>query len=337
MVLVSAGIFFKHGKPSHHSDGVIRMIGSSTTPNEWELANALSGRDLFKEFNVPVEIIPGGSFAGWNGMMAILANKLDLSGGGWVGWINVRARGGKIKAVSPGWQLPRDRQSGILVLEDSGIRSIKDLVGKTVAVNILGLTGDYTLQLLLKKNGVSSEKVQILPIPTENQEQSLRSKQVDAVADTMCGGLSFDRTLAHGGVRLLPRSGNRDVQGENVATGMGFSEEFIAAYPDTVRNYVAATEKARDIIWDAYQKDPEHVRKAYEEISKAKGGNPANAKYFSPGFTPDHRIIQKSDVQWWIDLLVSEGKLKPGQIKAEDIYTNEFNPKYHITTKGEIQ
>jgi ABC-type nitrate/sulfonate/bicarbonate transport system substrate-binding protein len=245
-----------------------------------------------------------------------------------VGGTTVRARGGKIKAVHPGWMLPSDKKDGILVLSSSKIHSIKDLEGKTVGVNILGLTGEYTLRLLLKKYGVPEDKVQILPVPTNNQEQALRSGQLDAVADTMCGGASFERALDHGGVRLIQNSGNRDVQGENVATGTGFREEFIEKHPEQVRRFVEASEKARDIIWAEYKKDPARVRKAYAEVSKRKGGNPQLAKYYSPGFSPDHRYIKASDVQWWIDLLVAQGKLKPGQIKASDIYTNEFNPSY---------
>jgi hypothetical protein len=33
-----------------------------------------------------------------------------------------------------------------------------------------------------------------------------------------------------------------------------------------------------------------------------------------------------AQVQWWIDLLVREGKLKPGQIQARDVWTNAYNP-----------
>ena len=33
-------------------------------------------------------------------------------------------------------------------------------------------------------------------------------------------------------------------------------------------------------------------------------------------------------MQWWIDAMVEQGQLKPGQIKASDIYTNEYNPYY---------
>ena len=336
-MVILAGLAGCKASPEQDS-GVIR-ITISTVPNEWELADELSGRDVLKESGLNYEMVPSLDSSGLNGMMAILGGKLDIAGGGWVGWINVRARGGKIKAVLPGYALPEDKKSGILVLKDSNIYSIKDLKGKTVAVNILGLTGEYTLRLLLKKYGVPEDSVPIIPVPTNNQEQALRSHQLDAVADTMCGGTSFDRALDHGGVRLLPNSGNRDVQGENVATGTGFREEFIEKHPDQVKRFVEANEEARDIIWENYTKDSERVRRAYAAIAKRKGGNAELAKYYSPGFSPDHRFIKDSDVQWWIDLLVSQGKLKPGQITASDIYTNKFNPSYTKIKKhkGEIQ
>lgn len=325
-------------KASPKQDSGVIKITISTSPNEWELANELSGRDVLKESGLKYEFVPSLDSSGMNGMMAILGGKLDIAGGGWVGWINVRARGGKIKAVLPGFALPKDKKSGILVLKDSNIHGIKDLKGKTVGVNILGLTGEYTLRLLLKKYGVPGDSVTIIPVPTNNQEQALRSKQLDAIADTMCGGTAFDRALDHGGIRLLPNSGNREVQGENVATGTGFREEFIEKYPDQVRRFAAAHENARDIIWENYKKDPERVRSAYAAIAKRKGGNPDLAKYYSPGFSPDHRYIKDSDVQWWIDLLVAQGKLKPGQIKSSDIYINEFNPSYKKEkNKGEQQ
>lgn len=329
VIVSAAGLHLKKHVKSGADDGAIRMsMPTSTTPNDWEIAEALSGRDVFKEAGFKPKYVPSIDTSGMNGMMVILSGKMDIASGGWVGWINVRARGGRIKAVLPGSIYHKDRKCGLLVLENSNIYSVRDLAGKTVAVNMLGLTGDYTLRLLLKKHGVPENKVQIIPVPSASQEQALRSKQIDAIADTLSGGSLFERTLDRGGIRLIPNTGNRDVQGDSAGTGTGFTEDFIKSHPDQVRRYVAAVIKMRDIILEYYQKDPEHVRKVYAEIAKKKDGNPALAKYYSPGFSSEHSTIRDSDVQWWIDLLVSEGKLKPGQIKPGDVYTNEFNPHY---------
>ena len=40
-----------------------------------------------------------------------------------------------------------------------------------------------------------------------------------------------------------------------------------------------------------------------------------------------HGLIPGDEqVQWWIDLLVREGRLRKDQIQASDVYTNTFNP-----------
>ena len=37
-------------------------------------------------------------------------------------------------------------------------------------------------------------------------------------------------------------------------------------------------------------------------------------------------MITPSEYDVWIDWLVKNGELKEGQVKAEDLYTNEYNP-----------
>jgi ABC-type nitrate/sulfonate/bicarbonate transport system substrate-binding protein len=308
---------------------VIKTVDTATTQNNWDLVAKLTGRDVLKEERVKLELVPGISDVGPR-FQALLAGQYDVEGAAWVGWINVIAKGVKIKAVSSSFAITKEMngRSGILVLENSGIRTIKDLKGKTIAINILGMDADYSVKLMLQKNGLTPNDVQILAVPDANEEQVLRTKQVDAAAGTTRGGPWFDLALERGGVRIIPGTGNYEVNGQ-IATlsGTGFREDFIQAHPDIVRRYVTAVEKAKRIIWDAFQKNPARVREVYAEIAQEKGGNPKLAKYYTP-VSPDATIIKDSDIQYWIDALVSMGKLKQDQIKPSDIYTNEFNPFY---------
>jgi ABC-type nitrate/sulfonate/bicarbonate transport system substrate-binding protein len=309
----------------------IKVSRIATSPTEWELVSALTGRDILKEEGVKIQEIYGGS-AGWLFMLILLNGDVDVSGGGWPGWINARARGGKIKAVLSGsssYHFWPGRQAGLLVLENSSIHSVKDLEGKTIAVNLLGLTGDYVVRTLLKKNGVALNKVQIIAVPSENQEQVLRSKQVDAIADTMSGGPNFQRMLDRGGIRVIPGTGKYEVLGCDETIGTGFREEFIEKHPETVRRYVSAVEKARRILWDEFKKDPVRVIAIHAKLVKEKGGNPELSKYYLPPIhLPDYEFITGNEARLWIKVMESEGQLKPGQVKAEDVYTNEFNPFY---------
>jgi ABC-type nitrate/sulfonate/bicarbonate transport system substrate-binding protein len=105
---------------------------------------------------------------------------------------------------------------------------------------------------------------------------------------------------------------------------VGFRDDFIQAHPDMVRRYVTAVEIAKRIIWDSFQKDPKHVRDIYAQILKDKGGNSLLAKFFLP-VSPDSTFIKDSDIQFWIDLLVAQGKLQLGQIHPSDVYTNDYD------------
>jgi ABC-type nitrate/sulfonate/bicarbonate transport system substrate-binding protein len=281
-----------------------------------------------QEEGVKIQLVPGLGGVGPR-FQALLAGQLDIEGAFWVGWINVIARGGQIKAVDSTLAITKEMngRSGILVLENSPIRSISDLRGKSIAVNILGMDADYSIQMMLQKNGVSYNQVQLLQVPMENEEQALRSKQVDAIAGTTNGGSWFDLALDRGGVRIIPGTSHYETNKGQVDTlaGDGFRVDFIKAHPDAVRHYVTAVEKAKRIIWESFQKDPGRVRQVYADIAREKGGNPLLGKFFQP-ISPDATVIQDRDIQFWIDVLVEKGLLKPGQIKPSDIYTNEFNP-----------
>jgi ABC-type nitrate/sulfonate/bicarbonate transport system substrate-binding protein len=323
VLAVGPGCFLTKFKPAKSDLVEIRILGS-TAPTEWEIANKLSGTDIFEKEHVKVKIIPGSAASGPR-FQALLTGNLDVEGGAWIGWINIRGRGGKIKAVINGGLQTKDRKAGIMVLENSPIHSVKDLVGKTIAVNTLGLTAEYTIKEILRRNGLSLNQVQLVAVPTENQEQVLRTKQVDAAADVTCSATWIDMAFDRGGVRLLPETSNYSVRGENASTGTGFREDFIKDHPQQVKGFVAALEKTRRYVWDEFQKNPQVVRKAYAEIAEAKGGNPKLAKFYIPS-EPDYNFNMDRDVQWWIDALVADGKVKPGVVKAADVYTDEFNP-----------
>lgn len=329
VVIVTAGLFL-HTKGKQVSEGVIiRVSDSSTTPDDWDIVLKLTGRDILKEEGVNLKKIPG-NFGKAPPFQALLTAQFDVESRAWVGWPNVIARGAKIKAVfSPGTVTKElIGRSGVLVLEKSGVRAIKDLKGKAIAVNVLGLAAEYTIKLLLKKNGISPDQVQLVQVPIENEEQALRTKQVDAAVGSMNGGTWFDLAMERGGVCIIPGTGPYEINGQDSSwMGTGFREDFISLHPDAVRQYVTAVVKAKQIIWDYFKKNPGHVREVYAEIAREKGGNPKLAKYYLP-LPPKTTLIKDSDIQYWINVLVSVGQLKNGQIRPADIYTNEFNPFY---------
>jgi ABC-type nitrate/sulfonate/bicarbonate transport system substrate-binding protein len=330
VLAIVAGVFFLSAKKQPISkDVVIKVSDSSTTPDDWDIVFKLTGRDILKEEGVKLKRIPGTS-GNTPPFQALLTGQYDVESRAWVGWPNVIARGAKIRAVfSPGTVTKElIGRSGVLVLETSGIKTVKDLKGKTIAINVFGLAAEYTIKLLLEKNGISPDQVQLVQVPIENEEQALRTKQVDAAVGSMNGGTWFDLAMERGGVFIIPGTGPYEINGQDSSwMGTGFRQDFISLHPEAVRRYVAAVIKAKQIIWDYFKKNPEHVWEVYAEIAREKGGNPKLAKYYLP-LPPETTLIKDPDIQYWINVLVSVGQLKKGQIRPVDVYTNEFNPFY---------
>jgi ABC-type nitrate/sulfonate/bicarbonate transport system substrate-binding protein len=331
LIAAGLGLLFSKGTRQPEKNVSIRVTDSSA-PNSYELVKRLTGRDILKEEGVritPITIQGGGG--GTVTMQALLANNIDVAGGSISIWVNAISKGAKVKLLLPGSVTEQAEHSGLLVLDESNIRTIKDLVGKKIAVNVLGAEADFIIRTFLKQNGLTINQVELVVVPAENQEQVLRSHQVDAIAWTTSGGNQFDRTVDRGGVRRIPGTSSFETRGglSLLTTSEGFRETFIREHPDAVRRYLKAVDSARRIVWSEYQKDPDRVRKAYAEISEAKGANSALAKYYRvPRWTPDNQFISDRDIQFWIEKFTEDGNLKPGQIKPSDIYTNEFNPLY---------
>ncbi|GAM10279.1 alkanesulfonate transporter substrate-binding subunit [Geobacter sp. OR-1] len=332
-VAIAGGGWFLTSKESHAEKEVAIKVGeSTTTPNSFELAQKLTGRDILKEEEVSLERIPiQGGGGGTVTMQALLAGNIDVAGGSISVWVNAISKGAKVKLLFPGSATEKPEHSGLLVLEESNIHTIKDLVGKKIAVNVLGAEADFIIRTFLKQNCLSINQVELVVVPAENQEQVLRSRQADAVAWTTSGGAQFDRALDKGGVRRIPGTSSFETRGNLplLTTSEGFREEFIKEHPGAVRKYLKAVDAARYIVWGEYQKNPDRVRAVYAEITEAKGGNPEQANYYrGPRWSPENQFIADRDIQFWIEKFTETGILKPGQIKPSDIYTNEFNPKY---------
>ena len=75
---------------------------------------------------------------------------------------------------------------------------------------------------------------------------------------------------------------------------------------------------------------PDEARKLVAQILKKRGEDPGGAVYW-PGYgLPQHALYKDHDTKFWLDVLVREGKLKPGQLSPEDVATNKFNSEAEL-------
>lgn len=230
----------------------------------------------------------------------------------------------KLKSVVGSYGSDENTFIGAYVLEDSSIKSPKDFIGKKVGVNILGAHAEFVIKDYLRQGGLTEkeiEEVTLVTIPASNAEQALRNHQIDVV---LFGGISKDRALESGGIVEI----FKDIEvfgGEFTAGDYFFTEEYIEKNPNTVKQFVEGVSKA--IEW-AKTTPKEEVIARYEEIinKRDRKETTENLKYWkSTGIAETGGVITPSEYDVWIDWLVKNGELKEGQVKAEDLYTNEFN------------
>jgi NitT/TauT family transport system substrate-binding protein len=78
---------------------------------------------------------------------------------------------------------PHTPDSGsVQVQKDSDIHTLKDLIGKKVAVSALHSQNTVALQTLMTQQGIPLDQITWVEIPFPSQADLLRTKQVDAVA-----------------------------------------------------------------------------------------------------------------------------------------------------------
>ncbi len=235
--------------------------------------------------------------------------------------INVATKGAPIRAVM---SITSSSPYAIGVRADAGVKTLKDLEGKTIAT----APGEAGLQLLpavWKANGVDGDKVRILRVEGAGKNVAVAEKRVEAL---MAGLDNQSITLPRQGVPLL-NFGYAAFGVNTVGLQIHTHDDTIRNNPDLVRRFVKATVRA----FEAAMADPAASVRAGQKVktdletdlsleqlkvgislmpSKASQGKPVG--YMAP--------------QDWTDtlqLMKQYMGLETNQ-KAEDFYTNQFVP-----------
>lgn len=297
-------------------------------PNETggfvKLALIADEKGFFEEEGIKIEWTGKPAGGGPGALASIAGGSNDVGSAAVSAIINSISRGVKVKAIAPEYELYEETCSKWYVLENSSIKTAKDLVGKKISVNTLKAAQEYSIREYLSQNGVPFD-VQLVVVDTGKlgnpflPEAMLRKGEVDAIA---ASEVPEWKLLQTGGVRVL----FTDYQVWGRASGKPayvVSQEFMKKNPDAVRRYVTALAKAADYT----NAHPEEALKI--DIKRNyPTTDPETAKHINPRYYPEHALISEEQVKLWIDRMVKYGDIKEGQIKPSDIYTNEFNPYF---------
>lgn len=233
-------------------------------------------------------------------------------------------KGVKIKGVVTSYGSTNDNYIGFFTKKGSEIKEAKDLIGKKIAVNILGAHLELAIQEYLYNGGLTKEEVkqvELITLPTINAEQSLLNGQVDVVG---LSSIFRDKAIENGDVELL----FTDTEAFNAEYNAGsyfFKEDFIKDNEGAIKDFTAGVAKAFD--WTA-SNDREVVIERLEKIMTERNlKEPVeNLKYWkNSSVSSNGGIIRDSDYERWIAGLKRAGDLTE-DLDTKTMFTNKYNP-----------
>jgi len=294
---------------------VIRYLNDRGYVPPFEIADALG---LLEGTGVRLKL-EGYSPGGPKSLAALNSGAVDVAGAATPAIINAIADGAGILCVIPRAGVTKDVNSKFFVLADSPISRAEDLKGRSIAVNALGAHLDYTIREYLRLHGLNGDDVKLVKVPGSQLDQALRQRQADVAAVGVWQAPIASKIAAEGGVRVLFT--DHDVLGDIVLASNAMKRTFIDRHPQAVRAFATASAKAVD--WVAAH--PGEARRLVAQLLKKRGEDPAGAADWSGYGLREHALYEDHDTQFWLDLLVRAGKLKPGQFSPDDIATNKYN------------
>jgi ABC-type nitrate/sulfonate/bicarbonate transport system substrate-binding protein len=297
----------------------IRYQSGAGTISPLELADALGYLG-----NLEIQSV-GSVTGGPESIQAVATGQADISSIAFDGSIaKAIGAGANVKAVIGAYGSNEQSYAALYTLDDSPIKTAKDLVGKKVGVNTLGANEEAFMKLWLKQEGLSADEigqVQFVVIPPVNAEEALREKQLDGV---VLGGALAELAVSNGGV--TPIAKDIDVLGDYTGNSLVMNNDFIASNPKTTATLVAGLAKA--VAW--LQTTPRAQVITEAEKVAADRGRPEDKEslkfWKSQGVANKGGVIEPKEFTTWIKLQEEEGELEPGQVTLADAYTDDFNP-----------
>lgn len=243
-----------------------------------------------------------------------------LSDGGSV--IGGASKGAPVRSIMA---ITNSSPYALTVREDSGVKTLKDLEGKTIA-SAPGEAGLLLLPAFLRKNGVDGDKVRILRVEGAGKMVAFAEKRADGL---MAGLDNQSITLRAQGIKTIDY-GYAAYGLNTVGLTIHTHHDTIKSNPDMIRRFVRATQKA----FQAAIAEPEASiaagRKVKPDLDPALGleqlkvglslmASPASKDLPLGQFAPQDWIDTVELMKTYQDLQTT--------MKPEEFYTNSFVSK----------
>ena len=273
---------------------------------------------LYKKAGLDVTIVKGQG----SGVTAqlVASGKADIAYADALAVMQLIAKGAPMKVVSTIYQ---SNPNAVTVLTTSGIKSIPELKGRSVAVPT-GQSQTAMIPILFRANGLAESDVNLVNMPGNAMIASLLQKQVDA----MLGSLdNYDLIFRQRGVDVLSLP-FADHGVATVSTSIIASDAALAQRGDIVRKFIQASLEG----WDAAIKRPDDAIKALVQTFPTDTEPPRNLGELKAAISlmckNGAKFVGKAEAEAWTRT-VSVAQQVLGlstSVPASAYYTHEYLP-----------
>ena len=232
-------------------------IGYAPGP-DWTAAYIAKEYKLFEKHGLDVEMTLMPSVPAITA--GLLSNSIDIGTLGIMSIVLSQDAGLPVTIVSAAMVVPTGVRVGMVGRQNSGIKTAKDLAGKTVAVIALRSNLDIMINSWLVDNGVDLNSVKYIEASQTQMPELLKSGQVDAA---ILSDPAYQRALSQ--ASAYPLRDIWDGAPDGVpATAYLSSKEWAASHADTIARFRDALREASAIA----KSDDMAVRKAIAKYNK---------------------------------------------------------------------
>jgi ABC-type nitrate/sulfonate/bicarbonate transport system substrate-binding protein len=270
---------------------------------------------LYKKYNLDVEFVTQVA-QGAAGMPAIVSGQVQtMQGNGMGSILQALAGGAKVTVVMAGITSTYG-DFRLYTAADSGIKSAKDLVGRSFGINNIGSYADIALLAYLGNGGVDVSQVRRISVPLPTMCQALLSKQVDAVAMYSLFYVPCEQDNP-GKLTVLAKDSDTIPVAARLYSAYTFADDYIKQNPAVIRAWVAAMTDAIDFV----EKNPAAAKKIVATRMKID-----ESKLLVPTFAKNG-CVDLGAASEWVGVMEKYKAVEAGKVQTTGWATNQYNAR----------
>ena len=278
---------------------------------------AAVGEGFYKAEGLDVTLVQGNGSG--NTVQLVASGRAQIAYADAVAIMQLIAKGAPLKVLSTVYQ---SNPNQVMALKKTGIKSVKDLVGKKVGVPS-GSSQTTMLPLFLKANGLKESDMTMLNMPPTSMVPALLQGQVDAIL----GSMDSYQIQAEAQGAELDNYRFADYGVPTVSTSIFANETYLKDNAETVKKFVAASLKGWSFAIDNPEKAVKDLKAVFPEMNEKLAASELAA--IGPLFcSGGAKFLGKAEDAHWTrsQQLLAEVKLLPEGQDPKSYYTHAYLP-----------